>query len=150
MVRRILRYLLFGALWGCGCFVFSASIGSIIMGEQWIISVAKDFTEQVTGSVLVGICCASTSIVYTFESLERWQQISLHFTIGLTGYFVAAYRLNWMPKGNIEYSIAFVIFSSVMFVTIWMCFYLFYKWEAKKMNRRLEELKKESEADSED
>lgn len=144
MVKRIVRYLIYGIIWGCTCFVFFNCIGAAVAGKEFLRPVLDHFLAQSLGYVLIGICCGSSAVVYSFKSLAAWMQICIHFVIGLTGYFVVACNLlKSIPRQNMGYCLVFILISVVIFTAIWSCFYLFNKWEAKKVNERLKELEKE-------
>lgn len=143
MIKRVFNYLFYGIGWGCTCFVVINCIGVIIAGNDWLKPVMDNFLAQALGSVFVGICCATSAIVYTFEKLARWKQIAIHFAVGLTGYIATAYKLMWIPVQGIGYGAIFIIIAVLIFTAIWFCFYMFNKQEAKKMNARLKELEKD-------
>lgn len=140
MIKRILKYLFYGISWGCTFFVIFNCIGVITTGNEFLKQLSDNFVQQALGSMFVGICCASSSIVYTFEKMAFGMQIGIHFIIGLTGYFFTAYHLKWIPMTSGLHIIVFILFGVSVFFGIWFCFYLYNKCEAKKLNQRLKEL----------
>ena len=107
--------------------------------------VTHDFVAQAMGGVVVGICCASTAIVYTFDRLPAWLQIGIHFTVGLAGYFSVAFHLEWLPTASAGHIVASVLFGVAIFIAIWLGFYLAARREAAKVNARLQELGREED-----
>lgn len=74
------------------------------------------------GAVFVGIACGSTSIVYRIDRLSLGIQILIHFTLGMSGYFLAAFFLGWIPLENKWYMITFIILGVLIFTAIWSIF----------------------------
>lgn len=148
MIKRVLRYLLYGIAWGSVAFVLINSVGVIVTGNKWLLPLMDNFLAQVLGCEIAGICSASAAIVYTFKKLARWKQISIHFAVGLTGYFAVAYKLKWMPVQSIGGSVLFILLTILLFIAIWLCFFLASRHDVKKMNQRLKELSKEQDNDS--
>ena len=93
----------------------------------------------------MGIACGSTSIVYRIDRLSLGIQILLHFTLGMGGYFLAAFSLGWIPLENKWYMMVFIILGVLIFTAIWSIFFFYNKREEKKMNERLKELNREEE-----
>ena len=143
MVSRIFRYLFFGIAWGCICFVFTGVAGVLVSGEAFLEPVTHDFVAQAMGGVVVGICCASTAIVYTFDRLPAWLQIGIHFTVGLAGYFSVAFRSNGCPQKRGAHCASFCWSRHIY--RIWLGFYLAARREAAKVNARLQELGREED-----
>lgn len=143
MLKKILKYLFYGISWGWSFFVIINLIGVMTVGNAYLKPIMDNYIPQVLGSALVGICCGSSAIVYTFDKLARWIQAGLHFAIGLTGYFVVAYKLDWMPVASGLQIAAYVALGVLIFAAIWSCFYFYSRHEVKKVNQRLEELEKE-------
>lgn len=140
MLLKWLKYLGRGIGWGCTSFVFINLAGYLVAGPAFLELIVRDYPRQALGAMLVGVCCGTSSIVYTFEKLALWQHIAIHAAVGLSGYFLTAYHLGWMPVQNAGYVAAFVVCGILVFAVIWACFYLYNRYEAKKLNERLKEL----------
>lgn len=145
MLKRVLKYLFYGISWGWSYFVFINLFGVITAGDMFLKPIMDDFVRQALGSALVGICCGTSAIVYTFNKIPFWQQITIHFIAGLTGYFAVAYNLGWMPVTNGFYIASYILLGILIFAAIWACFYFYNRHEVKKVNRRLGELESEKE-----
>lgn len=143
MALRIIKYLLYGISWGCSFFVLTCLVGNLVGGDAFLKNITDDFVRQALGAMAVGIFCGTTAIVYTFRRLALWKCIAIHFSVGLTGYFLTACYLNWMPKENLLALVGFLAVGVISFAGIWACFYYYNRREAKKLNTRLKELEKE-------
>lgn len=142
MIKAV-KYLYWGISWGCTFFVLICLVLYLMGGSAYLEQIMEQFPKQALGSVIVGIACGSTSIVYTMEKLSRSFQILIHFTVGLGVYFLTALYLEWIPR-QLSWSLAaFFAIGILSFIVIWALFYLYNKNEAQKWNQRLKELEKE-------
>lgn len=146
MLYRIIKYLASGISWGCTFFVLIILLGELIAGDAFLEPVLANFTKQALGSILVGIACGSSSIIYTFDKIALWLRIVIHFFIGLTGFFTISYYAGWMPLGSVYHIIGYVIIEIFIFTILWFCFYFLDRLEARKVNRRLREMEKDETA----
>ena len=108
-VKKVINYLFLGISWGCTFFVFTCLIGYLISGPAFLAPIVNNFPRQALGAVFVGIACGSTSIVYRIDRLSLGIQILIHFTLGMSGYFLAAFYLGWIPLENKWYMMTFII-----------------------------------------
>ena len=92
MIKAV-KYLYWGISWGCTFFVLICLVLYLMGGSAYLEQIMEQFPKQALGSVIVGIACGSTSIVYTMEKLSRSLQILIHFTVGLGVYFLTALYL---------------------------------------------------------
>lgn len=143
MLRKIVRYLFYGISWGCTFFVLTCLVGSLCTGGAFLQPIFEDFVRQAVGAMLVGVCCGSSSIVYTFKKLPFSAQVAIHAGVGLTGYFAASYFLGWMPRENWGQMLCYALLGLLIFFLIWLGFYLHNRREAKRMNARLRQLQGE-------
>ena len=99
------------------------------------------FTKMVAGSALVGLGYGVPTIIYRKESLPI--KIIIHMGIGTAIYLGVAYAVGWIGGsatvgqgiliGAIQLAVAFVI---------WLAFSSYYRGQAKKMNEKIQEMKK--------
>lgn len=146
MLRKIFKYLFGGIVWGCTFFVLVNLIGAFTAGDRFLYLVREDFVRQALGAILCGVFCAFPAIVYTFDRLPYGLQVGIHFAVGLTGYFVIAYKLGWMPMQGVGQIAGFIGIGTGIFFAIWFGFYLFNRIEAKRVNERLRQLESEETA----
>ena len=139
-VKKVINYLFLGISWGCTFFVFTCLIGYLIGGPAFLAPIVNNFPRQALGAVFVGIACGSTSIVYRIDRLSLGIQILIHFTLGMSGYFLAAFYLGWIPLENKWYILGVLIFTA-----LWSIFFYYNIREARKMNERLKELNREEQ-----
>ncbi|WP_431026934.1 DUF3021 domain-containing protein [Lysinibacillus sp. LZ02] len=134
---HMMKYLLFGVSWGCTAFVFMNVIGYVIGGDAFLQVLAENYLGHVFGSILVGISCATTSIVYSIERLTFLQQTFIHFSVGLSTFFIVAFSLKWIPVTSVPSLIGIIIGNILMFTFVWFLFYLYNRHEARKMNKKI-------------
>ncbi|WP_413363608.1 DUF3021 domain-containing protein [Lysinibacillus sp. 3P01SB] len=136
----VMKYFASGVSWGCTVFVFVNLIGYWLGGAVFLDAVMADFTRQAVGSMIVGVACASPAFVYQIERLSFFQQSLIHFVVGLTVFFLVAFSLNWIPTNSMSLIISVVLLNILIFTFVWFLFYLYNRLEAKKMNRKINEL----------
>lgn len=132
-----LKYLFWGVSWGCIFFLGTCLVGYWTAGEKFLLPIVRDFPRQVLGAVLAGIACGSSAVVYTCDRLPFWAQVLIHFAIGLGGFYPTALWLRWIPRHAGWSTVLSMLISVAVFFTIWLCFYLYNRLEAKCINRRL-------------
>ncbi len=143
--KLIVKYLCYGISWGCTVLVLNTMIGFMIAGEDYAFMIAKDYLRQALGSILVGISCGSTAVIYQFNRPAFSFKILIHFIVGMGVFYPTALYLGWIPfyPDRILYTVLQVLCSCLIFIAIWACFYLFNRRDAKRINERLRELDKE-------
>lgn len=138
-----IKYLLSGISWGCTVFVLTSVVGYVAVGDTFLQMLTNHFLENVIGSIIVGIGCATPSIVYDSERLTLLQQTAIHFIIGLTTFFIVAITLNWIPTNSIGILATIALINIAMFTFIWYLFYLYNIKEVEKMKQRIIEYSNE-------
>lgn len=145
MAKKVVGYILYGIAYGCTWLVLVCFVGNLVIGEAFLTQVMGDFTRQVLGSVAVGLGLGTTSIVYRFERLSLWQQVLIHFGVGMSIFFPVAFGLGWIPPLSGVSLVWAILMGVVIFFVIWSGFYLYYRGEAKRMNKRLQEMSDNNE-----
>ena len=138
---KILKLLISGICWGCTICVLILMIGAATVGDSFLDMGADYFIRQAIASMIVGIGFSLPALIYDKESISRKVQTLIHMGIGLLVFFPIAYYFNWIPVsfglGAILLSVAIAL---ITFFIIWCGYYLYYKKEAQKMNRKLEHM----------
>ena len=101
------------------------------------------FTKMVLGSALVGLGYGVPTIIYRKESLPLPIKVIIHMGIGTAIYIAVACAVGWIGGsatvgqgiliGAIQLAVAFVI---------WFVFSTYYRNQAKKMNEKIQEMKR--------
>ena len=93
----------------------------------------------------MGVACGTTAVVYQFERFSTMTKFIIHFVIGMGGFYPVALYLGWIPfdPDRILYTVLQFFISCGIFVGIWLCFCLFNRSDARKINNRLRELERE-------
>ena len=136
---NFIKYLLYGVCWGCTVFVLTNLVGYWTVGDVFLQMVYENFMSHAIGSIIVGIGCATPSIVYQVERLTFLQQALIHFGIGLTTFFIIAFSLNWIPTNSILGVALMIVVNILIFAFVWLLFYLYNRHEVKKMNEKISE-----------
>ena len=138
------KYLFYGICWGCVCLVAFCLMVSLFDKEA-LPFIFNEFPMQVAGSVLVGIACGTTGIVYQFQRIPGFAKVLIHFVIGMGVFYPTAIHLGWFPFNpeHIGYTVMQLLISCGIFFAIWACFYFAAWLEARKINSRLKEMERD-------
>ena len=141
-VKLVIKYVLYGISLGCTFFVLMCLSYSLWGGEEILMEIFRDFTRQAAGAMLIGVACGGTAVVYQLDRPSRLMKIMIHFGV----FYPTAVSLGWIPfhPERIGITVLQFLASCSMFVVIWLCFYLFHRTEARRINERLRELEREN------
>jgi len=144
-VKLVIKYILYGISFGCTFLVVMCLFYFIGGKKDLLTPIFKDFARQSIGAMIVGIACSGTSIVYQFNRPCVLVKIIIHFCVGLGVFYPVAIYLGWLPfyPDRVIFTTLQFLSPCVIFMAIWLCFYLFNRNEAKKINERLRELERE-------
>lgn len=145
-VKLIISYIFYGISLGCTFFVIMCLFYFIGGGTDTLTQIFNDFGRQSIGSMLVGVACGGTAVIYQFDRPSGFWKIIIHFCVGMGVFYPVAIYLGWFPfhPDRIMYTILHFLSSCGIFMIIWLCFYLFNRNEAKIINKRLKELEQEN------
>ncbi len=146
IVKLVITYIFYGISFGCTFFVFMCLSYFVGGGEDLLMPIFKDFARQSIGAIIVGIACGSTSIIYQFNRPSGFWKIIIHFLVGMGVFYPVGIYLGWIPfyPDRIPFTFLQFLSSCSIFMIIWLCFYLFNRNEAKRINKRLRELEQDS------
>ena len=135
-VKKVINYLFLGISWGCTFDCINLPNGHPISAVRFFSSIVNNFHSRPWVPYLY-IACGSTSIVYRIDRLSLGIQILIHFTLGMSGYFLAAFYLGWIPLENKWYMMTFIILG--FFLRQIRGIFLYKMKGKKEMNERLKE-----------
>lgn len=143
-VKLIMKYILHGISLGCTSFVIMCFSFWAIGGQDLLSFIYKDFAKHSIGSMIVGIACGGTAVIYQFNRPSLFAKVLIHFCVGMGVFYPIAVYLGWIPfhSDRIVFTILQFLSSCGIFMAIWFCFYLFNRNEAKRINERLRELER--------
>lgn len=141
-IKLIIKYILYGISLGCTSFVIMCLFYFIGGNQDLLELIFKHFAKHSIGAMIIGIACGTTAIIYQFNRPCVFVKIIIHFCIGIGVFYPVAIYLDWIPfyPNKVIFTILQFLFSCSIFLTIWLCFYLFNRNEAKRINQRLKEL----------
>lgn len=149
VVKLVIKYMLYGISLGCTFFVIMCLSFFIGGGEEFLAPIYKDFARHAVGAMIIGLACGGTAIVYQFDRPCGLVKVIIHFCVAMGVFYPGAIYLGWIPfyPDRILYTVLQFLFSCVIFMVIWFCFYLFNRNEAKRINERLRELEQDCRLD---
>ncbi len=139
MLRKIFKLICVGISWGCTISCLISMAGYTMMGNEWFLSSPRGFNAQVAAAMIVGMGWSLPTVVYDNEKLSKVQQLLIHAAIGFIVYIPIAFYMQWIPLGNISLMLASILIAIVSAFIVWLCFYFYYKWEAREINREIKE-----------
>lgn len=145
MIKRTLKFIVNGIVWGWCCLVALCLIAELANLESVRDAIFSHFPQNVLACTLTGMGFGTSAIVYTFERLRLWQQVLIHFGVGMGVYFPVAFSFRWIPIESPAIVISFIVVAILGFFLIWSGFYFYNKLEAKRINDMLKALETEKE-----
>lgn len=137
-MKKIISVTAMGISWGFTVLVFYMTVSAIINSDFFSNLTSAEFIKQVICSAIVGLGFSVPSLIYRNENLSRWLQVVIHLGIGFAIYICVAFYAGWIP---IEFGLLPVVISlviSVVFALLaWMCFSLYYRKQAEKINEKI-------------
>lgn len=101
------------------------------------------FTKMVLGSMIVGLGFGVPTVVYNKDSLPMPIRVIIHMGTGCVIYTVVAYSVGWIGgSATVLQGILIALVQLAVAFIIWFCFMCFYRKEAKKMNVKLQAMKR--------
>lgn len=137
MIIKIGKRILNGVLWGCTVSCLVSMAGVALTGYGWLTSAPRGFIAQVVAAIIVGIGFSVPAAVYENEKLSFAQHFIIHMGIGMGIYVATALYMGWIPSGNPMLAVYSLVIAAFFSLLIWSCFYFYYRWMAKEMNRRI-------------
>lgn len=139
MGRKIMKLLCLGIAWGCTFFCIISVFGVAWAGYGWFLYSPGGFAGQVAASMAVGAGFSVPAVVYENEKLSRFQQCLIQMGIGLAIYLTVAYFMRWLPTESAAAVAGGAAVAVMVSLAVWFGFYLYYRGEARAINRRLRE-----------
>ena len=101
------------------------------------------FTKMVLGCLLIGLGFGVPTVIYRKDNLPMPVRVLAHMGIGCVIYTIVAYAVGWIGgTGNIGTGILIAAAQIAVAFIIWYLFNRYYRREAKRMNDRLQEMRK--------
>lgn len=143
MKNKIISYLFFGIMWGNLITSIINAMGSSLLGNQWFNTMHFGYAINLLGGILVGIGWTMPALIYQSEKYSIGFKTLFHMTIGFAVYIPCAFLIGWIPLDKGGYIIVTALVMIFIFAAaVWFCFYLYYRNEAKRINQRIDMLKK--------
>lgn len=138
---KIVKLILNGIAWGCTVSVFVIMFGCVITGDDFLVKTSEGFIRQSIASMIVGIGFVVPTLVYYNRSLSRWIQILIHLGIGFIIYLPIAVYLGWIPINlGPKMALLSILFAVIFSFAVVLVYFIYYKYEADKMNRKIDRL----------
>ena len=101
------------------------------------------YTKMVLGSIIVGLGFGVPTVVYNKDSLPMPVKVIIHMGIGCAVYTAVAFAVGWFGASTtVGQGIVIAAIQLLVAFVIWFCFMRYYRKEAKKMNEKIQAMKK--------
>ena len=101
------------------------------------------FTKMVLGCLIIGLGFGVPTVIYRKDKLPMPVRVLVHMGIGCVIYTIVAYAVGWIGgTGNIGTGLLIAAAQIAVAFIIWYLFNRHYRREAKRMNDRLQEMRK--------
>jgi|SRR3954469_1662216 NhaP-type Na+/H+ or K+/H+ antiporter len=97
------------------------------------------FLKNSVGSILCGWFYTVSPMYFENRNLKLHQQTILHFLTVTILYLILALTIRWIPFNIISILLTLLI-ATVVYTIIWIAFYLYFKYQARKLNDDLNKL----------
>ena len=144
MIKRFIRYLIYGILAGNTFLVVNVILAELNESDLMDF-VLENFTFSAIILMVGGIGIVTSSIVYTIDRLNKFQQVAIHFVISLCACIIVAFALDVFHLDSPTNIARILLSSTVIFFVIWYVHYLYEKREAKKVNDMLRKREQQDE-----
>ena len=134
----IIESLALGAFVGCFIGLLVAVLISYQAGPQNISFSGTDIVNLFFGCIVAGWGFSLTGLIYEREDLPLPFQIIFQMGIGMTGLFLIAAYLKWMPIDlGIGPIITWIAIACVFAVVFWCGFYVYDCLLARNINKKI-------------
>lgn len=137
-MRKIISTTALGISWGFTVLVLYMTVSSLINADFFSNLTSAEFIKDVICSAITGLGFSVPTIIYGSETVSRGLQVLVHLGTGFAIYIPVAFFAGWIPAeaGFLPVVISLVI-SVVFALLAWMCFSLYYRKQAEKINEKI-------------
>lgn len=141
MFNKIIKYTLYGVVWGCLVSTVINAVGSSILGLEWFAHMPYGYSINLLFGMIVGVGWTLPALIYQNEKLSMLMQTLFHMSIGFAIFIPCAFFIGWIPVEEGIGTVFTTLLGILLFsVALWGCFYLYSRVEAKKINQRIKEM----------
>lgn len=142
-MRVYIKYLALGIAWGCTWLVVMTVL-LFIWSRSAFESLMADYPWQALGAVIVGVASTMPALVYSLQRMPYLWRFAIHMGIALPVFFVTAFALRWIPyyPESVWTTLLEILIGIGVFLAIWVVFYCINRGEARRINARVDEMRR--------
>ncbi len=138
-MKKLLHSCAVGCLISLSLFVIGGIIFDFFFHGQFVLE-NYGFSKMAAASLLIGLGFALPSGIYDHQRLPFGLKVLIHMGIGCGILLLSACLAGWIP---VQAGLAAILWAAgaeiaVAFL-IWLGFYLYYRQQTAKINRRIKE-----------
>ena len=116
-----------------------------VCGSQALIFENGFYTKMFIGAIIVGMGFSLPGLVYENESMPYSIKVLIHMGVGCTIFIITGYVVGWSPRGSSPWKCVCLILIEILTAFfLWLCFSIYYKQEARKINEKIKEKNEEN------
>lgn len=139
-MKNVIKSIAVGISWGFTVLVVYLTIGVSISSDFLATIAPNDFIMYVICSAVIGLGFSVPSLIYYNERISRILQVIIHLGSGFAIYIPVAFFAGWIPTAYGAIAVALSLLCAVVFsLLVWLCFALYYRKQAEKINRKITE-----------
>ena len=134
------------------CVIISAVIESSRYNDGMLHLCTEEFLESVGSPVIAfciqafasgiyGMIAMGGTVVYEIEKWGLAKCSLIHYLTTMIAYYILAFSMRWFSLRDMATILILFAIMTVSYFFIWLCFYLSYRVQLKKINMELEVLK---------
>lgn len=140
-LRSAVRSALYSTFVACFLFCLSGLILDRTQGGDLLFA-GHSFSRMVLGCIGVGLGFGLPACVYESDRLSLPLKTLIHMGIGCAVLIVIGFAVGWIPTGSgLRPMITALVGEVVLALLLWLVFYLRQKRLARRLNRRLEQIR---------
>ncbi|MGL4799788.1 MAG: DUF3021 domain-containing protein [Cellulosilyticaceae bacterium] len=138
MFKRLMKQLFIGIGMGSTILTIGLFILQLVGADHMFDAITNNFIRQSMCCIFVSTIFNVLAIIYDTDRFHMGIKVLIHMGGGLLIYFPVAFYAGWIPLGfGIGPIISTIIFILIFSFCIWLGYFLYYYFEAKKINAQI-------------
>lgn len=141
---KTVKYILFGIAWGCTWLV-AMSVFLWFWNDAAFTGMMEEYPQQALGAAAVGVASTLPARLYSVRKLPHLWCFAIHIGAALSVFFPVSFALGWIPynPGNASAMMLEILIGVGVFLAIWSVFFLINRSEARRINERVRQIRRD-------
>ncbi len=140
-MKRLVNLLIKGIGTSLVTFTILGIVWDIKNGGNYIMN-NWSYTKMVVAAIIVGIGFAVPALIYYNPNIPSCMKVLFHMGLGCTILLITSFIVGWIPMSlGLKECVFTVMVELLISFILWLCFTLYYKRVAKRMNEQIKNMK---------